>query len=191
MRPREVRKWGVDLGNVIVKNVSHTARHILNAQLTGIDVPMLREGSPELVSLDHVLREWAKPVDDALAGVQRLVQRVGADRVWIVSRCSGLERGVNARILSIFDAYAVTGLLRDHVHFVDRRSEKAGVCAQLGIDGHIDDRGEVLFAVKDVVPCLVWFNPTSADVSCWCAQLPKETYTVYSWNELITRLDAE
>lgn len=190
MRISEVRKWGIDLGNVIVKNLSSDARHILQAQLSGVDVAMLREGSEKLAELDLALRSCAELVDDSLEGVLKLVQRVGAEAVWIVSRCSGLERIVNARLLSVFDVYAATGLLRDHVHFVDCRSDKADVCARLGIQGHIDDRGEVLSAFKGVESCLVWFNPTFADVSCWCAQLPKETYTVYGWKELIAQLDA-
>lgn len=191
MQPFAVRKWGIDLGNVIVKNVSHDARCILNAQLSGIDVSMLREGSTELADLDRVLRQWAELVDGALSGVKKLVQRVGEESVWIVSRCSGLERGVNARLLSLFDAYTVTGLLRDHVYFVDRRSDKADVCARLGIQGHVDDRGEVLYALRDVVPCLIWFNPSPVDEARWHDLLPEETRMVYSWTELCALLEAE
>lgn len=61
--------------------------------------------------------------------------------------------------------HEVTGIPRDHVHFVRRRFEKTAVCRELGITHFVDDRLEVLGYLHPMVPHLYLFEGDPREVT--------------------------
>lgn len=183
---RDVERWGVDFGNVLVQNLSPLARINLVQQLCP-SKEKFSDGS-WCAELDQFLIQNTSLVERALLGLGSLVCAVGAENVWIVSRAKGLERLINSRLMKVHRLFYWTGLLQDHVSFCDERIEKAHICNWLGIDGHIDDRGEVLFYLEHHVPALVWFAPTPEDRIKWMPRLDAEVILVENWNKIISSL---
>ncbi len=176
MDPSEVKRWGVDFGNVLVKNIPHNIRGKVADLLA----------AQNFSDLDDLLRKNSALVPDAIEGLKTLVTHYGPHNVWIVSRAAGFERTINRRLLTLHRFEEHTGLLEDHIIFVDRREEKAGVCLKLGIQGHIDDRGEVLSHLVGAVPLPVWFAPTANDIRRWSSHISPYVLQVNGWSELLS-----
>ena len=190
MKLREVKRWGIDIGNVIVKNFSREDRHCI--EVLAKDFCSRNPGGAEhelLHVLDESLRKYAKLVPDAVRGVKKLVTISGPENVFVVSRAKGLERSVNRRLLTLFNIPGETGLRLNNVCFVDERQDKAGVCKDLLIDGHIDDNGEVLHALAGTVSQIVWFSPTLEDLTKWSPKLPKDVHIVHCWAHFWQKYD--
>ena len=182
MKLCEVKRWGIDIGNVIVKNFSREDRHCV--EVLAEDFRSRNPGAAEhelMEALDEPLRKFARLVPDAVRGVKKLVMMTGPENVFVVSRAKGLERVINKRLLELFKVHEETGLLESSVNFVDERFDKARVCKYFGIEGHIDDNGEVLHALTGVVPQIVWFSPTIEDLVKWSPKLPQDVHVVHNW----------
>ena len=103
----------------------------------------------------------AKTANSRTASVHVLPDLVGRfdGRVWLVSKCG--ER-VQQRTLAWLDHhhfYDRTGIPRDHVRFCRARPEKADHCAELAITDFIDDRVDVMAALRSVVDRRYLFGP--------------------------------
>lgn len=72
-------------------------------------------------------------------------------RVFLVSKARRRTAETTRAWLEHTNFFDRTGILRDNVHFVDNRCEKAPVCERLGITHFVDDRVDVL-RVLDTVP---------------------------------------
>ncbi|MBI5421118.1 MAG: hypothetical protein HZA35_02275 [Parcubacteria group bacterium] len=142
----------------------------------------------DTMEFDTFLLQHSAVVPNAFLGLRRLIESKGVDRVWIVSRAEGIERVVNRRLFIAYHFEELTGMPMDHIHFVDKREEKAPVCRRLGIEGHIDDRGEVLFHLLAVVPNLIWFSPTVNGVLRWSYNLSGFTCRVSGWDEILLKM---
>ncbi len=155
----------MDFGNVLVHNFSRWTRWKLRLLIFRCAVRHLRDLKnlilyPDVADAIHdFLVRHTRLIPDAVLGMQRLVQKVGANNVWIVSRVSnGMAENINRAMMLESGIIHETGLSPDHVIFVEQDEQKASVCARLGIDGFIDDSPLVLAAMKDV-PCVVFFGP--------------------------------
>jgi hypothetical protein len=121
--------------------------------------------------MDGVLfsREAGAPVEGAFDTVARVVRLRGAQNVWIVSQCAPGSRKRALAQLEEQDFYARTGMLADHVIFVDRHEEKVGVCRELGIRDFVDD------ALRSWLRCTApWkvgisMNQTVCACACICS----------------------
>lgn len=131
-------RLGVDIGRVI----------IAGSAAGGPDTAFLRGG------LDAALRTPAVPgAFDALA----LLTERFAGRVWIVSKCGVRIEARSLAWLGHHDLWTRTGIPQDNVRFCRRRADKAPICAELGITHFLDDRADVLAAMRGVVPHLFLF----------------------------------
>jgi|GEM_PF-2686926 len=179
---RGIDRWGVDFGNVLVKNIPMSVRREMLQRYPNI------ETLEDTTNFDTFLFRHSSVVPNAFFGLKRLVETKGTDHVWIVSRAEGIERVVNRRLFIVHRFEEITGLSADQIHFVDKREEKAPVCERLCIQGHIDDRGEVLFHLVGVVPTLIWFSPTVNDLIRWSLSLSQSTYRVSGWDEILLKM---
>jgi hypothetical protein len=132
-------RLGVDIGRVIIAGSSPD----------GEDTAFFQGG------LDNAVRTPAVP--GALAALAHLSDRFGR-RVWLVSKCSVRSEARSLAWLRHHEFFTGTGIPAGNVRFCRRRSEKAPICAELGITHFIDDRAEVLHHMRGVVPHLFLFG---------------------------------
>ena len=86
----DVTKWGVDFGNVLVRNISPEGRKELIASYTR-----------DPATLDALLMRHPSLVPNAVPGLKRLVDLRGTNNVAIVSRAKGIERIINRRLFAL------------------------------------------------------------------------------------------
>jgi len=117
------------------------------------------------------------PMDGALDAVTRLVDAFER-RVWLISKCGPRVQDRTRRWLDHHDFYNRTGLRRDRVVFCLERPQKAIHCERLGIESFIDDRIDVLEAMRGRVPHLFLFGAQGVE-------LPSATWyqRLHSWND--------
>jgi hypothetical protein len=155
---------GVDIGGVLIKRVD-----------TRLDTSFFG---------DNYLATPA--VADAFDALRSLnVQRFG-DRIFLVSKCGIQVQARTKEWLEHHRFYDRTGMLRSHVHFCRKRSEKSGICQELGITHFVDDRLEVL-SYLDSVPHRYLFGADPDEVRQFAAYLPR-VRQVLSWAELLPLL---
>ncbi|KKU51164.1 MAG: hypothetical protein UX72_C0025G0022, partial [Parcubacteria group bacterium GW2011_GWA2_47_10] len=174
-----VPRWSVDFGNVLVQNISRENR----GEIMELWLDMKDEN--DTARLDEFLFECSSTIPNAILGLKTLVRMNGPENVWMVSRASGIERLVNRRLFKVHRFAGLTGFTPEQIVFVDLFSEKAEVCRALGIAGHIDDRGEVHFHLRGVVPNLIWFSPSKTDMARWTEPLGESVVQVLGWNDLL------
>ena len=140
---RELR-LGVDIGRVIIGGgASHPS---------GEDTAFFDGGTEEMLRTPAVTGAF-----EALPG---LVERFGG-RVWLVSKCG---EPVQRRTLAWLDHhgfYDRTGIPAGNVRFCRRRPDKATHCRELGITDFVDDRVDVLDALRGTVERRYLFGPQS------------------------------
>jgi hypothetical protein len=98
------------------------------------------------------------PYDGMFDVLPGIVRRFGG-RVWIVSKCG--ER-VQQRTRDWFVHHRFferTGIRPENVRFCLARPQKAEHCAELGITHFVDDRVDVLEAMRGVVGRRILFGP--------------------------------
>jgi hypothetical protein len=103
-------------------------------------------------------------VPGALAAVARLVPRFEG-RVWLVSKCGARIRERSRAWLRHHDFFALTRVREEDMHFCRERSEKAEICARLEITHFVDDRLDVLEAMRALVPHRFLFGASSEYVT--------------------------
>jgi len=113
-------------------------------------------------SMEDALR--TPPMEGALEAVRRLVEAFER-RVWLISKCGPRVQERTRRWLDHHGFYDATGLRRDRVVFCLERPQKAGHCERLGIKVFIDDRLDVLEAMRGRVPHLFLFGEQRTPVS--------------------------
>ncbi|HLY73435.1 MAG TPA: hypothetical protein VKU80_04885 [Planctomycetota bacterium] len=113
------------------------------------------------------------PMAGAFEAVTRLVE-VFERRVWLISKCFPRVQDRTRRWLDHHGFYDKTGLRRDRLIFCLERSQKAGHCERLGIEYFIDDRLDVLEAMRGRVPHLFLFGEQRRPVPelDWLVKVP-------------------
>src|SRR5262249_1758008 len=80
-------------------------------------------------------------------------------RVWIVSKCGPRVQQKTRQWFEYHRFFERTGIDPANVRFCLQRPQKAVHCAELGITHFIDDRPDVLEAMRGLVPNLYLFGP--------------------------------
>lgn len=153
MTAREPR-LGVDIGRVI----------IAGSTPDGADTAFFRGG------LDNALR--TPSVAGSFEALSLLARRF-AHRLWLISKCQERVEQRTRAWLEHHDFFARTEISADNLLFCRRRSDKAPICATLGITHFVDDRIEVLVPMRDVVSHLYLFGarPQPSD-EAWLTAVP-------------------
>jgi hypothetical protein len=104
-------------------------------------------------------------------------------RVWIISKCGPGVQEKTRKWLQHHRFFERTGIDERNLRFCLRRPQKALHCAGIGITHFIDDRCDVLKAMREVVPNLYLFGPQRGD----CSALPGYT-PVLTWADVASLL---
>jgi hypothetical protein len=141
---------GIDIGRVIMAPVNGGKA----------DTSFL-SGSLEMAML-------TPPSPGAFEGVKALVTAFNG-RTWLISKAGPNVQQKTKLWLRHWDFYAATGLPPEQVRFCVERHQKAEHCRQLKITHFIDDRLDVLEAIRDDVPHLYLFGeqPRLEEIPSW------------------------
>ena len=91
------------------------------------------------------------PMPGALATIAALVEAYQG-RVHLVSKCGPRVAARTRRWLAAWHVFELTGLPPGQLHFCRQRADKAPICARLGVQAFVDDRGDVLRHLRGIVP---------------------------------------
>jgi hypothetical protein len=135
----------VDFGRVINDASSHPS---------GDDTSFL-QGDEDVMLATPAMR-------DAFDSLRRL-SHLFEHRVWIVSKAGEKTQANTEKWLVHHDFFAATSIPLANVSFVRRRKDKAAVCRALHITHFVDDRSQVLEALRGLVSHLFLFGPQDRD----------------------------
>ena len=125
-----MNKLGIDIGRVIINGTTGPGD---TSFFAGDTAAMLRTPA----------------VPGAFDAIARLVPRF-AD-TWLVSKCGPRVQARSLQWLRHHNYFAHTGIAEDHVRFCLKRPQKAQHCADLGLTHFVDDKPDVIAAVRPVV----------------------------------------
>lgn len=103
----------------------------------------------------------APAVDGAFEVLTRLRSQLDG-RVWLVSKCGPKVQQRSCAWLDRNRFFQTTGIPYGQLRFCRERKDKAPICRALGVTLFVDDRFDVLEAMRDVVPFRLQFGVTSA-----------------------------
>lgn len=121
------------------------------------------------------------PAPGAFAAVAQLMRRFDG-RVWLVSKCGPSVQRKTLLWLDHWRFHEETALPRPHVRFCRERPEKAEHARQLGLTHFIDDRLDVLEAMRGLVPHLLAFGEEVGPAPAW-AENVRDWGAVSAWFE--------
>lgn len=155
------RKWGFDIGGVIIDRAN--------------------DGTDTSFFSDNYLR--TTQMRGAFHALNRVRQEVGAENVFVVSKCSpAIERKSRAWLVHM-NFYGLTGIRETNVRFCRTREGKAPICAELGITNFVDDKLEVL-SYLETVSTRFLFRPKAEEVGLYRQHLGG-VIRVESWREFL------
>lgn len=157
MKLSQATRWGVDIGNVLIENGSYS-------------------------SYQEVSR--MRFIPDSIQGLSFLVAKVGADNVHIISKAT-IEQSKLSELILRDVICPQTGLLIKNVDFCLERLDKEPIIKRLNLQGHIDDRGQIINSVQDFLMCPVWFNPVWYDQIDWQDKMNAKVSRVNTWQQIM------
>ena len=113
-----------------------------------------------------------EPKEGAFDAVRKLVKKIGAENVFVLSRVSGESKiKVNWDWLRQWEFFHITGVLEQNVIIFDgERKQKAYYVREHGITCMVDDRLEVLVEMNEGIR-LVAFCPEQSELDQFAAKL--------------------
>ena len=136
-------------------------------------------------SLEVALR--TPPYPGMFDVVPQLVERFGG-AVWVISKCGPKVQEKTRQWMRHHRFFERTGIDAARLRFCLRRPEKAVHCAEIGITHFIDDRSDVLAAMRGIVPNLYLFGPQRGDEASVVREgglgRPEEFRRVLTWADV-------
>lgn len=155
--------------------------NVLGVDIGGVIIDRINDNTDTSFFTENFLR--TTPVSGVFVALRTLVDTHYGDRVFLVSKCGQAVQAKTFQWLDHYDFYRLTGIRRDHVYFCRQRSEKAGICKDLGITRFVDDRLEVLGTLLDL-DVRYLFQPRPEEVKKF-AHFADKVITVQSWKEIV------
>ena len=156
------KRIGIDVGGVIINGLAN-------------------DNTDTSFRGDNFMKTSAVPgVYDA---VKQLIERYGAENVFIVSKCGAVIETKTRLWLAGNGFYAHTGFNPENLHFCIDRAGKAPIVQRLGITDFIDDKEEVLGYMDGIVARRYLFGPQSSQ-----PQDPANLIVVGDWSETLSHL---
>lgn len=116
---------------------------------------------------DEEARQYrsSPPLDGCLEHIRRMVEKFGAENVFVLSRVQRPEgAAANWDMLTEWKFWEITGILPENtIVFVGSREDKSSHVRERGINAVIDDRYDCLEGMKNEGVWLIAFNPDLAD----------------------------
>jgi hypothetical protein len=154
-----------------------TSTNILPA--LGIDIgrvimcPAADDGAPDTSFLNLPEAEALEvPASPCLWDVLPAVVDAFERRVWLVSKAGARIEGLTRRWLAHHDFFAKVGMAADAARFCRERKDKRVHAVRLGLSHFVDDRVDVLDALRGVVPKLYLFGAQTRPAPAWAAHVP-------------------
>ena len=156
------RRIGLDVGGVIIDATSN-------------------DGTDTDIRGDNFME--ATPVAGVYDAVRRLVERYGADNIFIISKCGEIVEGRTRQWLTGNNFYAYTGFSPENLRFCRTRAEKAPIAEALALTAFVDDRRDVLEYMRGIVAKHYLFGPQSDEI-----QSAGELIVVGDWIATVTSI---
>lgn len=122
------------------------------------------------------------PVSESFRYIKRLVQRYGAENVWLISTCGERREERSRAWLEERGFYRETGVRRDQVIYCSTFPAKASIAQRLRLTHFVDDRPDVLIPMAKIVSVRILFNPEPEQVKRW--GIPESAHQVRHWSEV-------
>lgn len=130
--------------------MDHTSR-------IGIDIEGVIRGKTAMSrTIDEYLA--ATPLKNAAKTIKSLVKLFGSDNIFIISRCPEYAEDVILQWLDNQKFFTDINFDRSNVYFCRERADKAPIAKRLQLTHFIDDRIDVLDAMKDIVANRILFT---------------------------------
>jgi len=136
-----------------------------NAPILGVDIGrvIIAGDGPDTSFVGGTEAEAmrAPVMPGAFESLKRLCQRFEG-RVWLVSKCGPKVEKRSRAWLDRTRFFPSTGIPYGQLRFCRERKDKAPICVELGISFFVDDRFDVLDAMRDLVPHRFQFGVSSS-----------------------------
>jgi hypothetical protein len=157
----------------------NTSTSILPLPALGIDIgrvlmcPAEDDGRPDssFLSLPDA-QALEVPASPCLWDVLPAIVDVFERRVWLVSKAGARIEALTRRWLAHHDFFARAGMAPDAARFCRKRPEKRDHALVLGLTHFIDDRVDVLQALRGAVPHLYLFGAQSGPLPAFATHVP-------------------
>lgn len=123
------------------------------------------------------------PVPGMYEAVQELVSRVGANNLFIISKCGKVISNKTRLWLRGNGFYNFTGFNPANLFFCQTREGKAPIARTLGLTDFVDDHADVLRHMEQIVPRRYLFGPQSDQT-----QDTTGLIVVRTWAEVVTHI---
>ena len=140
------------------------------------------------VIVDTSTRE---PFEGALVTIKLAIEKFGKENIFIISKAKYEWIKSNLELFEKLNFYEVTGVKKDHVHFVDEFEDKKDKCTKLGVTYMIDDEIKVVKFCSEsdsIVP--IWFERTKEE--CLKLHLDDKVIPCKTWKsirKLLSRIE--
>ena len=144
----------------------------------------------QFVRKDEQSESECVEIDGATETIRKLVNRYGAEHVYIISKAVPREQTKTLLWLKAHwgidrpsarkRSYRATGLKEDNIYFCAHRAEKAPIAARLRLTHYIDDRPQVLSCMTTVRNKII-FNLAAEDLSAWQNEIVGRVSIVSDW----------
>lgn len=98
------------------------------------------------------------PLKHAMKVIKNIIDLYGAENTFIISKCPMYAEDEIIKWLDNQNFFTDIGFIHSNVYFCRERTDKAPIAKQLRLTHFIDDRVEVLDAMKDVVSNRILFT---------------------------------
>jgi hypothetical protein len=126
------------------------------------------------------------PVDDAFESMRSLVQRYGAENVFIISKCGERIENKTRWWLAHHNLYTRYGFSPYNLYFCRERADKAPIAKELGLTHFVDDRRDVLAYMETEVAHRLLFGPQETPLP---AVLPSGLIVVNTWVQALKEIE--
>ena len=128
-----------------------------NPQRIGIDIEgVIRAKGNKARSVEEYID--VNPLSDATRVITALVDKFGSENIFIISRCPEYAEDGILQWLGNQKFFTNIGFIRSNIYFCLERADKAIIAKQLKLTYFIDDRIDVLDAMKDIVANRILFT---------------------------------
>lgn len=157
-------------GKIAVMSTKRTIRPRIGIDIGRVIMTPVKGGKADTSFLSGGIEKAVQtpPSPGALEGVKALCAAFDG-QAWLISKAGPTVQHKTKLWLRNWDFFAATGLPPDNLRFCLERPQKAAHCRQLKITHFIDDRLDVLEALRGQVPHLYLFGeqPRLNKVPAW------------------------
>lgn len=162
-----IKKWGIDINNVILFNLSENMFYKLD------------DYSPEEIV------QYIRIIPGALDGIRMLIKQVGSDNLWFLTKADDRQKKIIRLAFEKFRIFQNFKIPKDQLIMVPEKRDKVTIIRSLELEGLIDNQGQTIFGVQQIVEHPFWFAPDKLDIECWVRKLNCSVRVVSGWKQFM------